>query len=189
MKKYIPFFLLSFLLLSNSTNAFWWNNEPPTKAQEKNIQTLWDDPFFDDPFFGYHPSFFNRWHNPIWNTSFPRISVANNYPLDLEEKEDQLVATIDIPHFSPEDIEIEVKNDRWLIVKGQKEAEDESENDEKKYYYRERSSGSFSRQVLLPHPVDKSKTKADYKDGTLTITLPKKSVEAQTTNIIPITSR
>ena len=186
MKKIIPAFLLSFILLTSSAQAFWWDMDRDREMRKETYQDIWNDPFFDDPFFSYHRNFMNRWHSNLSDFSFPKISMANNYPLDLEEQEDQFVATIDIPHFGPADIEIEVKNDRWLIVQGKKEAKDESENEGKKYYYRERSSGSFARQILLPHPVDKSATEAKYKDGTFTITLPKKSVEPISTDTIPI---
>lgn len=187
MKKIISVFLLGLILSSQTTtHAFWWERNEETN--NNRYQDIWDDPFFDDPFFSYHRNFMNRWHSNLWDFSFPRISIANNYPLDLEEQEDQLVATIDIPHFDLEDIEVEVKNDRWLVVQGKKENQESEEKDDKKYYYRERLSGSFARQILLPHPVDKSATEAKYKDGTLTITLPKKSVEPVSTDVIPITT-
>lgn len=174
MKKFISVFLLAFMLFGSTTHAFWWDR------QEQNLpekpQDIWNDPFFDDPFFSYHRNFMNRWQSPLWDFSFPRISIANSYPLDLEEQENQLVATIDIPHFDSEDIEVEVKNDRWLIVQGKKSANESKDNEDKKYYYRERSSGSFMRQVMLPYPVDKTKTTAEFQDGSLVITLPEKEI-------------
>ncbi len=185
MKKFTSFFLLSFFLINNSTHAFWWDESE--RSNNETHQKIWDDPFFSDPFFSYHKNFMNRWGDDIWEFSFPKISIANNYPLDLEEQDDTLVATIDIPKFDPEDIEIEVKNDRWLIIRGSQENEESEDNRDKKYYYRERSSGNFSRQVLLPHPVDKSTTSANFKEGTLTILLPKKSTEPVISDYIPIT--
>lgn len=177
MKKIMPAFLLSFILLTSSTHAFWWDMDRDREKGTESLHNIWSDPFFS------HRDFMNRWHNNLWDISFPRVSMVNSYPLDLEEQEDQLVATIDVPHFDPEDIAVEVKNDRWLIVQGKKETKDESENNEKKYYYRERSSGSFARQVMLPYAVDKTKSVAEFQDGRLVITLPKKEGAQQNDKI------
>ena len=182
MKKYISLLLLLFLLISSTSNAFGLDKSESQEVQEKNKIHLWDNPFFD-----YHQSFSNLWRDSFWDFSFPRISIANNYPLDLKEQDNGLIATIDIPNFEPDNIEIEVKNDRWLIIQGKKnDASSEEKNDDKKYYYRERSSGSFLRQFLLPYSVDTSATKAIHKNGVLTVILPKKSIDPDTSDNIPI---
>lgn len=136
----------------------------------------WLNSFFGDPFFSRHDNFF-RHHRPLFEHSFhfPRIKTfAHQCPLDLEDKGDSLVATIDVPNFDPKDISVEVKNNgRWLIVSGEQKPEKEEVKEEAHYYYRERSTGQFSRQIMLPEPVDKEKTKASFENGTLTISMPK----------------
>lgn len=185
MKKIILFLLFTFFLMSSNTYAFGWNKNDI--GETKTHQRMWDDTFFDDPFFFYHKNFMNHWKDDLLDFSFSIISTPNNYPLDLEEQNNQLVATIDIPKFDPEEVEIEVKNDLWLIIRGSQEHTESQEDGDKKYYYRERSSGSFSRQILLPYPVDKSATRAHFKKGTLTIILPKKSTDSSISDSIPIT--
>ena len=63
-----------------------------------------------------------------------------------------------------------------LMIKGQKR--DEKEETKKDYYMRERSFGSFQRSFTLPEGVDTDKIEANFKNGVLTVTLPK-TVEAK----------
>ena len=63
-------------------------------------------------------------------------------------------------------------NDGRLTIKGEKKSEHQEEKDGK-VVRMERSYGSFSRTVLLPTDVDEEKISAGFKDGVLTVTLPK----------------
>lgn len=91
-------------------------------------------------------------------------------PVDLEERENELVATIDLPGFNKKDIKIELVNNS-LIVKGEKKEEKEEKS--KKYYFKERSYGSFYRTISLPVEVNPEEVKATYKDGVLTVVMKK----------------
>lgn len=90
--------------------------------------------------------------------------------LDLSETKDALVAKVEVPGMDPKDIQISLQ-EQLLTVKGEKKLEKE-EKDER-YHRVERSYGAFTRAVRLPVAVDASRVAAAYKNGLLTITLPK----------------
>jgi len=90
--------------------------------------------------------------------------------MDISETKDSLVAKVEVPGMDPKDIHISLQED-LLTIKGEKKQEKE-EKDE--HYHRvERAYGVFTRSVRLPVAVDASKVTASFKNGLLTITLPK----------------
>ena len=90
--------------------------------------------------------------------------------LDLREDKDSLVATVEVPGMKKEEIEVSV-HEGVLSVSG--ERTQEAETEESGVHRRERSYGRFQRTLSLPKPVKVSDIKAAYKDGVLTITMPK----------------
>ena len=90
--------------------------------------------------------------------------------LDLREDKDSLVATVEVPGMKKEDIEVSV-HEGVLSVSGERTRE--AESDEAGVHRSERSYGRFQRTLSLPKPVKASDIKAAYKDGILTITMPK----------------
>ena len=90
--------------------------------------------------------------------------------LDVSETKDKVVVKAEAPGIDPKEIDISLSNG-ILTLKGEKKKERE-EKDES-YHLIERSYGSFSRSVRLPAEVQEDQVKASYKDGILTITLPK----------------
>jgi HSP20 family protein len=90
--------------------------------------------------------------------------------LDLHEDKDTLVVKVELPGMKKEDIEISL-HDGCLSISGERKNEQKFEDAE--VYRAERFVGRFQRTVTLPAPVAADKVKADYKDGVLTVTLPK----------------
>jgi HSP20 family protein len=93
-----------------------------------------------------------------------------NPALDLFEDKDNLVVKAELPGMKKEDIEVSL-HDGALSISGERRSE-EKHNDAQTYRS-ERFVGRFHRTVTLPSPVDTGKVKAEYKDGMLTVTLPK----------------
>ena len=91
-------------------------------------------------------------------------------PMDVSETEQEIVATMDLPGIAREDIKVSVE-DNVLSVKGEKRHESEEEG--KHLQRTERFSGKFSRSFALPSVIDSGKITAEYKDGVLTVRLPK----------------
>ena len=90
--------------------------------------------------------------------------------LDVYDDKDNLVVTLEVPGMKKEDIEISLR-DGMLTVSG--ERKDEREQTEGQAFRSERYFGKFQRSLSLPTAVDANKIKANYKDGILTINLPK----------------
>jgi HSP20 family protein len=89
--------------------------------------------------------------------------------LDLYQTNDNIVAVVEIPGMKKEDIDISL-HDGMLTIGGERASfQGEGENAERT----ERFSGKFRRSVSLPTRVDAGKVSATYKDGVLTVTLPK----------------
>jgi HSP20 family protein len=98
-------------------------------------------------------------------------------PVDIRETENELVLKADIPDVKFEDIDVRMENGT-LTVAGERKFEKEI-NDKKEaggWHRVERSYGKFERVFTLPDTVNPDAVKADYKNGTLTITLPKKEI-------------
>lgn len=102
----------------------------------------------------------------------------NLYPaIEITDKKDKLVVKAEIPGVDKKDIKVSLEGD-ILTIKG--EVKKEEETKEKGYYYSERSYGTFQRSISLPYSVDKKKIDATYKDGVLTIELPKSETAKET---------
>lgn len=91
------------------------------------------------------------------------------YPaLNLWSNTEQAVLTAELPGMRQEDIELTVSGS-MLTIKGEKKVESEAGE----YCRRERASGSFIRTIDLPFQVESDKVNADFKNGILTIKLPR----------------
>ena len=94
-------------------------------------------------------------------------------PVDIKETENELVLKADIPDVELKDIDVRLENGT-VTIRGERKFE---KTDEKGGWHRvERSYGSFERVFTLPETVNAEAVKADYKNGTLTLTLPKKEI-------------
>ncbi|MFB0527680.1 MAG: Hsp20/alpha crystallin family protein [bacterium] len=90
--------------------------------------------------------------------------------IDVYDKEDRIVVKAELPGIDKKDVKVSVDGDILSIRGETKKAQEVKEKD---YYYSERAYGSFYRTLPLPVIVEKEKVKASYKDGILTIELPK----------------
>jgi len=90
--------------------------------------------------------------------------------LDIYETKDDVVVKAAVPGVKPEDVDITVTGDT-LTIKG--ETKEETETKKGNYYHKERHYGRFARSVSLPVAVRSDKAEARFKDGILTLTLPK----------------
>lgn len=97
---------------------------------------------------------------------------AGPVAVDLEDKGDAYVLTSDLPGLEKDQINISV-NGNLLTLQGIRKSESSSQDQGSGYYAQERSYGSFSRTIALPGPVDEGAITASYKEGVLTVTLPK----------------
>lgn len=90
--------------------------------------------------------------------------------VDIYEKDDFLVVESTIAGVSPQDIDITVEPD-LIVIRGQRTKKDKGVS--RQYYYQECFWGKFSRTLILPCPIKPDQVKASFKNGILTIFLPK----------------
>lgn len=92
-------------------------------------------------------------------------------PVDIVEREKEVILKIDLPEMNQNDIEIQVE-ENTLIVQGERRFIKEAS--EEHYIQIERPYGNFRRTFALPKMIDQEEIKASYKEGVLRIVLPRK---------------
>jgi len=115
-------------------------------------------------------------------TDVGEFSSAWHPSVDIKETKDDFVLMAEIPGMSKDDIKINI-SENTLTIKGEKK--EEKKEDDHNYHRVERRYGTFQRSFTLPTQIQGNKVKAAYKDGVLTITMPKK--EEVKPKEIPIT--
>jgi HSP20 family protein len=91
-------------------------------------------------------------------------------PIDIVEKDNALLIKAAVPGIEPEHIEIQIENN-VLTIRG--ELKSDYEETQAKVYRREYSYGKFSRSVRLPEDLETENVTAEFKNGFVTITLPR----------------
>jgi HSP20 family protein len=142
---------------------------PRTKGQQLSTRQEPFDPFytlhremnrlFDDVFRGF---------GPLGRVGSPPMEGQLGWPqIELSETDKTVTVSAELPGLSEKDVQVEIANG-ILSIRGEKKAErsDESKFVSERYY------GSFERQIAL-EGVEEDKAQADFKNGVLTVTLPK----------------
>ena len=131
---------------------------------------VWEPRRSFHPFYNNFDRFFNEFGWGEHQTE-GQESASWTPKVDVYQTDDSYVLKAELPGLSKEEINIDV-NDNTLTLKGEKKLE---EKVEKENYVRvERTYGSFSRSFNLSDDVDTEHITANYKDGVLELTLPKK---------------
>lgn len=129
------------------------------------------------PFEGLEP-----WPSFFGESRFPRLldEMFREWPaargrglapaLDVHEDEKQYAISVELPGVKKEDVQVELQ-EGTLTIRGEKSSEREEKKEQRRYT--ERSYGSFSRSFRLPTDADAEHLDASFRDGVLTITLPK----------------
>jgi HSP20 family protein len=91
--------------------------------------------------------------------------------VDIYEQNGNIVLKAELPGVDPKDVDVRVENN-ILTLRGERKLDNEVKREN--YHRVERAYGSFTRSFTLPNVVDTEKIKAEYKDGLLRMTLPKK---------------
>lgn len=114
----------------------------------------------------------DRFMNQFWGGSTGEAFFANMPATDVSETENEIVVKAELPGFSPDQIDIRLEGN-VLTLKGQVTSEEERK-DEGQVHLRERRMSSFQRSFTLPSGVDADKAEANFENGVLTLTLPKR---------------
>ena len=115
---------------------------------------------------------FNRLFNDVFDRKGEESSLTAWAPaVDIYETELELVVKADLPEVDPKDLEIRVENN-ILTIRGERKFEKKVNEDN--YLRVERAYGSFARSFTLANTVNSDAIKADYQNGVLTLTIPKR---------------
>lgn len=140
----------------------WRNNKPQMPATRED---------FFDPFVTFRREM-DRMFDDFFGGGFLGAHGKQGVTpaVDIDETEKEVVVTAELPGVSDKDVEVTLAGD-ILTIRGDKKAEHEEKNGDS--YYVERRFGSFSRSLRLPFDVSDEKVDAKFKDGVLTIHVPK----------------
>jgi HSP20 family protein len=159
----------------------WRGNEKKVPVKHENFDSPFQamqrdmDRFFGDFFggeFGLSP----------WS-GFGESLGAFSPQVDVKETDQEIKVLAELPGLDEKDVEVSLNRDR-LTISGEKkqETEDKGEN----YYRMERSYGAFKRSIPLTTEVEADKVEASFKNGVLTVTLPKTAEAQRQTKRIPV---
>ena len=120
--------------------------------------------------------------NRIFNDSFGRSRDLDDEvslydwrpPVDIYETDDGIVLKVELPGVNKDDVSVEVK-DNVLTLKGERLLDPKIKDDH--YYRKERSFGKFNRSFSLQEPIKPDLIKAGFKDGILTVEVPRPEEE------------
>jgi len=134
-----------------------WNPFEEMQRMQNEMDKMFGDirsQFYQDPVFNDLNKSFN------FNTS-----------VDVKNEKDKIIVTADIPGSDESNINVKIEGDTLTITANTKKSSEQK--NQGSMYRSERMIGQFQRTIQLPAPVLGDKMKTDYKDGVLTITLPK----------------
>lgn len=111
--------------------------------------------------------------NKLFGNFFDDLDWRVSYwtpSIDIVEEDDKLRLTAELPGVDKKDVKINIQNN-VLTIEGEKRQQNEDKKDNS--HYSERFYGKFRRSFTLPAEVESEKVDAEYRDGVLTVTLPK----------------
>jgi HSP20 family protein len=150
---------------SGTTPSLWRDWDSPVSSFRREMDRLFDD-FLRAPALGRFGDV-----GGVMTANWPR--------LDVDEKDNEVVVTAEVPGMTDKDVELFVDNGN-LTIRGERKGEKNERG------YSERFFGRFERQIPLPTSVEEQNCKADFHDGLLTIHLPKTKEAEATRKKIPI---
>jgi HSP20 family protein len=138
----------------------WGGSMLPSRASNNDpFVRLWNDV---DQLFG----------NVFRNSGLTELQPTGmiGLPLEVSETGAELKVVAELPGVEEKDVSVELVGD-VLTIKGEKKTEEERKDEN--YHVTERRYGTFSRSLRLPYTVEADKVQAAFKNGVLTITMPK----------------
>lgn len=110
-----------------------------------------------------------------------QLTGGDGTSIDVADHGDEFVVTADLPGYETEDIDLSLRGDE-LRIDAEREQESETSDEDgeggtARYIRKERRHQSVSRAVTLPEQVDEENVSAQYRNGVLTVTLPKMRAE------------
>jgi len=155
---------------------------PWKRSEERQLTQPGADPF------SYLRRQIDRVFDDVWSRRGPgqrsELAEASLTPMDVTETDKEIKVSAEIPGVEPKDLQVSVENGT-LTIRGEKKYE--HEENERGQHRIERSYGAFERSIMLPAEIDEAQAKAEYKNGVLRLTLPKRPDSQSQRKTIPVT--
>ena len=117
----------------------------------------------------------NRLFSNIFVPGVEDGTLVSAPAIDMKEKENELQVRVTLPGVNPDNVELSV-NENVLTLKATIEEAKEEGDEKSVFHLRENTFASYYREIRLPFEVDADKADADYRNGILTVTLPKAEI-------------
>lgn len=117
----------------------------------------------------------NKFFEGVRKDGMPSVGSTALPSLDILGNDTEVIVKVAAPGFKPDELQATVSGST-LTVRG--ERSEKQEKTENNYYWREMSSGSFTRSVSLPAPIDANKAVASFENGILSIHMPRTQIES-----------
>jgi HSP20 family protein len=122
----------------------------------------------------------------LWRASEERRIRGTWVPaIDVLDRENEVVITVDLPGLNPEDVEVTVEKE-MLSIRGERKLDEIEEGES--FHRVERLYGEFERSFKLTNSIDSSKIEARFKNGEMVLTLPKREEAKPRSLKIEVTS-
>lgn len=121
-----------------------------------------------------------------FDRTFYNESAAFYPAVDISDDEKNIYLNLEMPGLSKENVQIKIKENNVLVIKGEKKQENTTEDKERNYIRMERRYGEFARYFTLPDNVNTEKIDAKFDKGVLSITIEKKEPEKPNEKLIEI---
>lgn len=109
------------------------------------------------------------------------------YPaVDISDDEKNIYLNLELPGLTKDDVQIKIRENNVLVIKGEKKQENKTEDKERNYIRVERHFGEFSRYFTLPDNINPEKIDAKFENGVLSISIEKKEPEKPNEKLIEI---
>jgi HSP20 family protein len=116
----------------------------------------------------------------------PVLEVVVTPQIEVSETEKEVQVTAELPGIDPNNVEVSLADD-VLTIRGEKQQQQKSDQEQgRDYHLTERSYGTFARYLRLPFHADPGKIQASFKDGVLTVVIPKPEEMQQKVHRIPV---
>src|SRR5947207_1281761 len=145
----------------NTQMSRWGEDTDPFLQMRREMNRLFDDVFSGFGGFGLPGAF---------APALQQMPVAPK--IDVSETENEIQIKAEMSGIDQNNVEVLLEDDR-LIIRGEKKEEREEDDKDRNYHVRERVQGAFSRTLPLPFAPDPNQVKAEFKNGVMTITIPK----------------
>lgn len=132
-----------------------WNPYAEIQHMQNEMEQMFDDSF-------------SRFHMKT-----PIGSLSKTPDVDLQEKPDRYIVTMNAPGADESSTDVKLEGQVLRISIKTEQAKDESDEKDGQYQYRERFVGQFQRALTLPGPANAAKMETVYRNGVLTVTIPK----------------